>query len=355
MQNTANSSLSLHGYSSAVETDFDFQSPEYTAFYDLYGRSAFQHPIWLSNFYKTIVPNRTSQPIIITIRQSDGLLAAVIPMLLREKLGVKLLEPAELGVTDYCAPLINPDALKDDDFKAQIRLLYSDILPSHDVLRIQKIRSEDLDLWQALFDFPHVQQDFSAHATPLADSHASWSSTALSSSMRKSLRRKRNKFERETDAKCEQVAFEDVPKAMDELQNYRKGRFEGDLIQSEAGLEFYKHIAADGHKSGYARIYRLSLGDEVLGYTFGVTHKGIFYYLLIGCDYDNFGKFSPGYLMYDYMIEDWINRGGDTFDFTIGDEEFKENFGTKPTKMFSISHGQTMLGKVGLFALSRSK
>ncbi|MEP2979961.1 MAG: GNAT family N-acetyltransferase [Lentilitoribacter sp.] len=355
MQNTAKSSLSLHGYSLAVENDFDFQSSEYIAFYDLYGRSAFQHPIWLSSFYKTIVPNRSAQPVIITVRGSDGLLNAVIPMLLREKLGVKLLEPAELGVTDYCAPLVNPDVLDDSDFKAQIHSLQKDILPSHDVLRVQKIRSEDLGLWQALFGFPHVQQDFSAHATPLSDSHENWSRNELSSSMRKSLRRKRNKFERETGAKCEQVAFEDVHKAMDELQNYRKGRFEGDLIQSEAGLEFYKHIAADGHKSGYARIYRLSLGDEVLGYTFGVTHKGIFYYLLIGCDYENFGKFSPGYLMYDYMIEDWIDRGGDTFDFTIGDEDFKENFGTKPTKMFSISFGQSMLGKVGLFAFSRSK
>ena len=68
-------------------------------------------------------------------------------------------------------------------------------------------------------------------------------------------------------------------------------------------------------------------------------------YLLIGADYDNFGRHSPGLVLYDLMMEDWLDRGGRIFDFTIGDEDFKADFGTAPTPMFILTGTPTVLGR----------
>ena len=95
-----------------------------------------------------------------------------------------------------------------------------------------------------------------------------------------------------------------------------------------------------------ARTYRLSLDGEPLGYVFGLTWSGRFYYLLIGCDYERHGKHSPGLLLYDGIIEDWLRDGGTVFDFTIGDEPFKQDFGTVATPMFALKRSASWRGRL---------
>ena len=55
--------------------------------------------------------------------------------------------------------------------------------------------------------------------------------------------------------------------------------------------------------------------------------------------------FSAGLVLYDLMMEDWLARGGRIFDFTIGDEDFKADFGTAPTPMFILTGTPTVLGR----------
>ncbi|MBA3446968.1 MAG: GNAT family N-acetyltransferase [Pseudaminobacter sp.] len=101
-------------------------------------------------------------------------------------------------------------------------------------------------------------------------------------------------------------------------------------------------------KPGLSRIYCLSLGDAPVGYVFALTHAGRLYYLLIGCDYAAYGRHSPGLLLYDLMMEQWVAEGGEVFDFTIGDEAFKADFGTTATVMHALVATPTLAGKTGL-------
>ena len=48
--------------------------------------------------------------------------------------------------------------------------------------------------------------------------------------------------------------------------------------------------------------------------------------------------------MYDAMMEDWCNRGGTQFDFTIGNEDFKSDFGTMPIGITSYADNATLTG-----------
>jgi CelD/BcsL family acetyltransferase involved in cellulose biosynthesis len=122
-------------------------------------------------------------------------------------------------------------------------------------------------------------------------------------------------------------------------------------VQHPAALDLYRSVAVEGARSGFARTYSLETDGEVVGITFAITAAGRLNYLLIGCDYARFGRHSPGLLLYDGMIADWINEGGDVFDFTIGDEPFKTDFGTHRTPMSGLTRAATWRGSLALSAL----
>jgi hypothetical protein len=130
----------------------------------------------------------------------------------------------------------------------------------------------------------------------------------------------------------------------------RYSGFAGDLIQDDRVRDFYATVAVEAGDGRLAEIYRLDIGGAPAGYVYGLGHRGRFYYLLIGCDYENHGRASPGLVLYDRIIADWIGRGGDVFDFTIGDERFKADFGTETTPMFALVDAPTWRGKLALAA-----
>ena len=107
-------------------------------------------------------------------------------------------------------------------------------------------------------------------------------------------------------------------------------------------------MAANGRD--FARVYQLKLDGADVAQAFGLVLGGRFYYLLIGADYERFGKHSPGLVLYDLLIEEWIKEGGTVFDFTIGDEAFKRDFGTAPTAMHALVETATLKGRLALSA-----
>ncbi len=128
-----------------------------------------------------------------------------------------------------------------------------------------------------------------------------------------------------------------IPDTMMAARQFRQGRFRDDPMQSAAGLEFYVAVAASGQRSGLARTYRLTCGGETAAVLFGIVHHRRFHYLVLGCDYATFGRFSPGMIMFAHAMGDWFENGGDIFDFTIGDEAFKAALRCKRTPMHRFS------------------
>ena len=57
---------------------------------------------------------------------------------------------------------------------------------------------------------------------------------------------------------------------------------------------------------------------------------------MLGADYRNHGQYSPGAIMFDRVMEHWVDGGGEVFDFTIGDEAFKGALGCSRVPMHEI-------------------
>ncbi|MBZ0161613.1 MAG: GNAT family N-acetyltransferase [Notoacmeibacter sp.] len=335
-----------------LKPDFDFSGGEYRALFARAGATAFQHPLWLTNFYGRLVPARGGEAAVLTGYDASGTLVFVLPMVLRSINRLRVLETADLGVSDYCAPVVCPDWLERQGPAAGDLAPFADHLPQHAILRIGKIRPEHLDLWRLFFPYQPIRSPYSAHETQLRPDYAAWRAQALTKQFTKYLDRRRRRFFKAGDAKLELVSQPDeIADAVSEIARLRAGRFEGDPIQEDFVREFYASIAVEGAPEGFARIWRLTLDGEAIGHVFGTAHAGRFCYLLIGCDYERHGRHSPGLVLYDTIIERWIGEGGDVFDFTIGDEAFKADFGTTAVAIHHIQHATGAIGRLGLAAL----
>jgi CelD/BcsL family acetyltransferase involved in cellulose biosynthesis len=334
-------------------TEAFFQSADYAALHARSNSSAFQHPLWLQAFHRHLAPSRGAQGVTLVGRPGpDEPPCFVLPMITRKLSGVTILESADLGVSDYAAPVVDLDWWELLHDQPALRESVAAALPSHDILRVKPIRDEHLALWQALLPGSTKTLGFSAHATSLVASLEHWREQALTDSFGRYLARKRKRFFKTEGARLVVVQGENaIACAMERLVQLREGRFEQDVIAAPAAQAFYSAVAQSGEQAGFARVYALELGGEAIGYTFCLAFGGRLHYLLIGCDYQAHGRHSPGLLLYDGMIGDWIDAGGEIFDFTIGDEPFKADFGTVATPLHVLTHTPTVRGALALAAM----
>ncbi len=324
-----------------LENDFDFSAREYADVFSRARASAFQCPAWLDNFYKLMPQSFGASPCIVTFRK-DGELRGVVPMISRQKMGVRFLESADLGVSDYAAPVLDKDLRRQLGSECNLRQQFEAALGHYDVLRIKPVREEHVGCWQVLFPVDALKLEFSAHGVDLVPPFDDWRVANIDPKLNGQIKRKGKRWQKQHDVNLARLTDPtEVSAAIDELTKLRAGRFENDPIQTDTVQNFYAKVAADGANTDAAETWKVTSDGDTVGVVFGLTHNGRFLYLLIGADYDKAGRHSPGLQLYTWLIEDWMSRGGSNFDFTIGDESFKHQFGTTatPMSMFCVSNG----------------
>ena len=316
----------------------------YEALFARSSATAFQHPIWVRNFVRHLVPGRRAHAVFACAFDGNEL-GGMVALTLRRKNGLRLLEAFDLGVCDYVAPVVVGD---EDEIAQGLR----SVLPRYDMLRINNVRPEQSAFWEAFAGEAHEPAGFSAHATSLAGTFMKWREASLDPSLASQTKRKAKRWARDADVRCERLAKGDAAKAVRTLACLRAGRFDGDPIQGTETAAFYAAVAEEG-ADGFCETWALTADGETAGLLLGITHREAFHYLLIGCDYERFARHSPGQQLYERVIEDWIGRGGTLFDFTIGDEPFKRQYGTVATPMSRFCVARTWPGRLGQIVLER--
>ena len=312
----------------AASAGFDFESAEYRALVQRADCSAFQHPDWLTAFYAGLVPRTDVEPLIVVGRWTDTRGLALVAPLLKRKTGRStVIEYAFLGITDYALPIVCPTLLAMPQGRAELTRAFSQALGPHDVIRVAPVPHHGLTAWETLIGQRPMRLGFGAHEVTCDRSLTDWRERTGSSRRRADLRRKIHRLATAAGPLCfETVGHIGIRDAFAAARRFRVGRFEGDPLQQEQSFEFYVDVAMRGAVSGSSRTYRLSAGGEAVAVLFGIVHRDRFCYLVLGADYARYGKFSPGAIMFDRVMEHWFDGGGQIFDFTIGDEPFKAGF-----------------------------
>ncbi|MEZ5832950.1 MAG: GNAT family N-acetyltransferase [Dongiaceae bacterium] len=311
-------------------SEFDFASDAYWALFLRSRCSPFQHPDWLTPFYRILAPAYNARPLIVVGRHvGSGALKLVVPLIRRRIGGTVAIESAFLGVSDYAVPLIDTTIEIEDGGLARDFLA---ALGAFDRLEITPVRRDDLEAWRPLLPGRPIALGFGAHHLRMASPPT----------VAPALARKMRRLAELGPLRLDLAVPESVRQVMSAAQRFRRGRFPNDPMQHDASFAFYVEVAMRGARSGLARTYMLSCGDRLVAVLFGVIHRRRFHYLVLGCDYASHRRFSPGMIMFAKTMKHWFDDGGDVYDFTIGDEPFKTALGCERTPMYGLPRTGTI-------------
>ncbi|WP_084245708.1 GNAT family N-acetyltransferase [Rhodoplanes sp. Z2-YC6860] len=332
----------------AVTSQFDFLSEEYATLFAGSNATAFQHPIWLDAIYNKLVAPLNVEPLIMTVRgAANGDLKMVLPLLRRKYLGLRTIEFADLGVSDYVAPVASQatiDAIAADPFTCR---RIKTLMQPFDMLRIRKLQSSSEAIRKVLGGTVCSELPMSAYAVPLGSDFATWRVNSISASYRKELDKKSRQLHRKGKVVFDCASdVETIKATLLKMQEYRRGRFEsGDLLQDQVFFDFYLDVAIRG-RSTLARFYPVLMDGAPIAGAMALAHKGSLLVILTGFDHDNYKNQSLGSLIFEMVANHGIGVGDRVLDFTIGDEPYKILFGSQKSPIYQIFGSGSMAGAI---------
>lgn len=308
--------------------------------------------------YSRLAPALGAEPVIITGRvPGDATLVFLAPMLRRRYGPVPIVEFADLGVSDYCGPVIDCgfEAMiaRDPDLQRSVLGVFG----GFPLCRLQKVRDDSVIRTEMFKTRNWTPSPLCAHAVPLYAPFTQWRKDVISSKFRRDLQRNRRSLSARSDFRFQEVTDPDAIKdAFFALRSMHEDRWEDGQFCRPDFFEFYLDIAVRGQPVGLTRTYLTTCEGRAIAVDFCVVHQGRVALLLGGFDSEGFGQHSVGTLSMESAIEDSISRGDQVFDFTIGDEPYKKKFGTEPTAMWHLWLGHPAVASLaGLAFALRTK
>lgn len=336
-----------------VVSQFDFMSADYKQLFEQSNATIFQSPFWLDSFYHTLPDALNAEPVIVTVRDTKTeQLIMVMPFVRQTKFGTKIMQPADLGITDYNSIIVLPEVLdqmaNQEEFGAQLK----QALAPFDILLFRKQRPESFDISKLLNGITRTANQNSAFEMEMVAPFEEWQRETLSKQNRKGLARKRRNFDKEfgeltfntlTDA-------EEIKQAFIFLRDERGKRYPDDLLSKPAYFDFYLDIAIKQAKRGKAVTYIGTANGQLITAEFGLYDEGRHIMLLGTYSSDEiYRKYSPGLQSIMDMMRTRKEQNIQFFDFSIGDEDYKGSFGAICVPLYNIILTNSIKGRLAAY------
>jgi CelD/BcsL family acetyltransferase involved in cellulose biosynthesis len=305
--------------------------------------SPFQGEAWLSHWYQRFGSRNDVEPLLVHVADHDGKDVLALPLILHRK-RMRTIEFADLGITDYNAPLLGAAAPTDVEGARALWRAIRAKLPPADLIELTKVvptingRPNPISL--ALPG--NVSNLFGNHVVIEGD-YEEWL-RGLSKDNRKELGRFWRVFTRDERARfvvAETAAeVEPIYAALVSQQSERiKTLGLPYLLDEPDYASFYRDMIMDGLKDGSARLTALMAGDELVAGLYGVAHGNHYAMVRISTVGGQWANCSPGRLVIERTMEALHRQGFRNFDFTIGDYGHKRAFEVAHIPLIDIHQG----------------
>lgn len=341
-----------HSYLVQREDRLDFMGDEYRTLYEHASASAFQSGLWLKNLYRDLTPARGAAPCIITVRSTDdGRLVGVLPFIRRRRALLRLVEYADLGVSDYAAPVLDRDhdgrIRSDPTLSARVRAA----LGGFDLLLVERIVDDAGSMSELIHGARSGEHAYGAHLAPLDVDVETWRSRLdprFSRHLDKAYKRLRSRGGTSFRVVAD---VEEVASISDTLRKFRSARFGErgglDLFQDPRYFTFYRNVVCDSLTSrGPGRLNVLEIGGQPAAIALDLLESDRELFLIVGYDFGRLRNFSLGLLIVDQIANAAIARGLGYLDLTVGDELYKSDFGAVRRTLFHVRVTRTPLGYI---------
>jgi CelD/BcsL family acetyltransferase involved in cellulose biosynthesis len=304
-------------------------------------RTAFQHGHWLGSWYDAF---RTASPLIAIVSDAaTGRDIALVPLIRRVLKGIRIVEFADLGLTDCNAPILGVAAPSDLDRARTIcEALLEGLrgLPEGvDLLRMQKMPSQVDGKPNPLVALGRIGScSLNSNLVVIGDDYDAYQTSIK----RMQLPRCWRVFNRQPGAGFRILT--DVDEAltlldtMDAQQHERMKKLGLKFVlDDDRHARFYRDIVRRGLREGYAVVSALTSGEVIVATTLGIR-RGTNYSLLRTSNAGvPWSSCSPGLLVVERTMAALHQQGVRHFDLSIGNYAYKRRFGATRLPLTDVS------------------
>jgi CelD/BcsL family acetyltransferase involved in cellulose biosynthesis len=307
----------------------------------------FQDIRWLGAWYQAFANFDSVEPLIAIVSDpATSEQVALLPLVRRVQNGVRIVEFADLNLTDYNAPMLSAAAPR--DAKAA-RALWRDLLAalkrlpgSADLVRLRKMpvdldgRPNPLALLDGASPCP-----LNGNVVITGDNFDAYR-YSLGRTVRKELERSWRVFTRDPVAAFQIVTDRNqalrVLSTMEIQQGARMQHLGLNFaLNDETSAAFYRHLVGENLRSGYAVLTALTVGEEVVATLLGIRSGSRYVMVRISNAGEKWSNCSPGRLIIGRTMAALHKDGVRSFDFSIGNYAYKRRFGVAPLALADIT------------------
>jgi CelD/BcsL family acetyltransferase involved in cellulose biosynthesis len=314
---------------------------------DVEASTPFQDPRWLGAWYSAFASLDHVEPLIAIISDaSTGEQVALLPLIRRLQNGIRIVEFADLDLTDYNAPAWNAAVPRD---AKTARALWRDLLAAlrrwrggADLIRLRKM-PVDLERQPnplALLDGVRACS-LNGNLVTTGDDFDAYR-YSLERTVRKELERSWRVFTRDPAATFQIITERDEAlRFLSTMEMQQDARMQhlglNFILNDETYAAFYRHLVGENINSGYAVLSTLIAGEEVVATLLGVRTGSRYVMVRISHASNKWSNCSPGRLIIERTMAALHKDGVREFDFSIGNYAYKRRFGVAPLPLVDIT------------------
>jgi CelD/BcsL family acetyltransferase involved in cellulose biosynthesis len=267
---------------------------------------------------------------------------------------LRIIEFADLDLTDYNAPLLGPAAPR---AAAGAPAMWQDLLAvlkrlqgGADLIRLRKL-PQDLDGRPnplALLDGTG-RSAVNGNLVTIGEDFDAWRHS-LGRNARKGFLKSWRVFSREPQAQFRIISDPDeaarVMAAMEAQQGARMQALGLNYsLNDQAYAAFYRDLLASNLASGYAVLTALTVGNEVVAALLGIRNGARYVMVRFSNAGEKWANCSPGLLVIERTMEALHADGVRSFDFGTGNYAYKRKFGVTQLPLLNITRALSWRGK----------
>ena len=314
---------------------------------DVSPSTLFQDPRWLDAWYGAFAGTDQVEPLIAIVSDvATGKQVALFPLIRRRQSGIRIVEFADLALTDYNAPLLGAAAPRDAN---AARTLWRDLraalqrMPGGaDLIRLRKMPI-DLDGKPnplALLDGANPCP-LNGNVVTTCDDFDAYR-YSLERTVRKELERSWRVFTRDPAAAFQIVTDRNQAlRVLSTMEMQQSARMQhlglNFILNDETCAAFYRHLVGENLGGGYTILSALTVGDEVVATLLGIRSGSRYVMVRISNAGEKWSNCSPGRLIIGRTMAALHGDGVRQFDFSIGNYAYKRRFGVAPLALVDLT------------------
>ena len=344
------------GLNLRIYSDLATVEGEWRSFERIADCTAFQTFDWLAAWQRHVGARQGVRPVIAIGRYSDGDIAFLLPLCVVPQRLTRRLSWLGQELCDYNAPLLARDfseRVTPERFLAAWQELQAQIQcePSlrHDWIEFEKM-PQTIGGQTNPFTYLEVTPNPSgAHLTRLGDDWEKFYNAKRSSATRRRDRTKRRHMSqygevRFTTATDTEDARRTLETLMDQKSRSLTRKGIPDIFAPPGHREFYLDLVSNPKTRHLVHVSRVDIGTDCAAANFGIVFGDCYYHVLASIVDAEVARYGPGVLHLRELMAHAIKLGLKRFDFTVGDEPYKQEWSDVDLKLFDYAATVTWRG-----------